>query len=120
MIGVEAFMIGALAYLLYKGGKKPPGSATKPSQATWPKEGAPPAPPIPPLTPDDKASIAQHEAQHGSETTKFQAQLAEARAKAGNDQAAQADINSKAAERQKALDDYKRDIESAKRGEGRG
>jgi len=119
---VETLFVGALVWLLHKGGKAAPGTATKPSKAAWPKEGAPPAAssPLPPLSPDDKASIAQHEAQHGSETTKFQAQLAEAKAKAGSDQAAQADIARRAAERQKALDDYKRDIEAAKRGEGRG
>jgi hypothetical protein len=121
---VEALFVGALTWLLYKSGKGPkaPGTATKPSKAAWPKEGVAPAAaaPPPPLSPDDKASIAQNEAQHGAETSKFQAEKALAVARAGQDKAAQADIARRAAERQKALDDWKRDIEAAKRGEGRG
>jgi hypothetical protein len=110
-LGIEEAL---LAYTLYKmwrgGGGKGGGGGAK--DAPWPKDKVP-------LTSEDKAAIAAQQAQHGAETTKFQAQLAEAKAKAGSDKAAQADIARKAKERQKALDDWKRDIEAAKRGEKR-
>lgn len=120
---VETAFILSLGYLLWKGGKKPPlptppsekkGPGPTPAKTKWPAVDVPPPPP--PLTPDDKQAIAAQEAQHGAETTKFQAQLAEAKAKAGNDKYAQNDIAKKAAARKKALDDWKRDIEAAKRG----
>lgn len=121
---VEAGIIASLVWLLWKGGrtaKKP--TATKPSTAAWPKEGVPPAPPGAPAVPlsaEDKANIADAEARHAAETTKFQNELSQAKAKAAGDKYAQNEIAKKAKARQKALDDMRADIEAAKRGEGRG
>ena len=116
-LGATDAILAGLAFLAWKWGKGAKGGGigpkTKAKDQPWPKEKVP-------LSTEDKESIKANEARLAAEKTKFEAQLAEAKAKAGKDKAAQADIARREAERRKALADWKADIERAKRGEGRG
>ena len=111
MLGVEEVMIAALAWLLYKGTK---GTAPTPAKAQWPSGTAPSKSGdyVPQELPED--AIKRHQAQAAAEQAKLDAQANEAYMKAGKDQQARADIKARYRAKQKALDDYKRDIAQAK------
>jgi hypothetical protein len=113
---VNEAIVAALAWLLYKSGKGGGGKAkgTTPAKASWPREGAAPGEGgyVPQEMPED--AIKRHEAQAAAEQAKLDAQASVAYAKAGNDQQARSDIKARYRQKQKALDDYKRDIAQAK------
>ena len=114
MFGLDDALIAGLLWLLYKGGKDGKGKGTTPAKASWPGQGTPGEPGAFQQQELPEDAIKRHEAQAAAEQAKLDAQANEAYMKAGKDEKARADIKARYRAKQKALDDYRRDIAQAK------
>jgi hypothetical protein len=127
MIGLTEAIIGGALYLLWKGGvikktetakakadaAKPKSAQVKPVDVSWPTVEPPVVPPGA-LT-EKKIAVHQAESDLAQQKAQLDREVVTARKKAGGDLKAQRDITAREAARRKALADYERDVEAAKR-----
>jgi hypothetical protein len=137
---IETALVFGLGWMLGKGSPFTKGptvktsatpptgkGATKPSKVPWPSEGGAglePGTELPGVpwasasaSPAEQASaVKDAEKYHANQQAHLDAQANEDYKRAGSDETARADIRRKYQARQKALDDYKREIARAKGG----